>query len=169
MDVPLCVCVCVCVCVCPQWESSAGAPVPAAVAAESALSSACDLSQSYEDLCREHVSAYLASAEQYLSSSLLSRRVLDWQERILPILEAEEAHPPYDIQQYGRNMLKIVEGNKDNEQGTTEEQRTHGQRRRQTAGGIKLHSIQVELTRPFCASQRRPSSPSLCVCVCVCV
>ena len=109
----------------PQWESSAGAPVPAAVAAESALSSACDLSQSYEDLCREHVSAYLASAEQYLSSSLLSRRVLDWQERILPILEAEEAHPPYDIQQYGRNMLKIVEENKDKEQGRQQRSNRH--------------------------------------------
>lgn len=100
-----------------QWDQAGGEVVkdftPAAL--DSALAT---IERSYEDLCKEHVAAYMRSAEQYLTSSVLSRRVLEWQDRLLPILEEEERHGAYDIQAYGRTILETVDSHKDSATST---------------------------------------------------
>jgi len=100
-----------------QWESGGVAGVesvlPSGDAADADLAR---LAQSYEDLCREHVDAYLKSAQAFLSSSLLSRRVIEWQDRLAPILEEEETHKPFDIHAYGRDILQAVDERKNEEQ-----------------------------------------------------
>jgi hypothetical protein len=104
-----------------QWESDGvcvDSLLPAGASREAELAR---LAQSYEDLCKEHVDAYLKSAQEFLSSSLLSRRVLEWQERLQPILEEEERHKPFDIHAYGRDILTAVDENKNEEQGRLKE------------------------------------------------
>lgn len=76
-------------------------------------SSLAHLSKSYEELCKEHVEAYLRSAESFVASTTLSRRVMEWQEKLLPLLEMEETHATYDIVSYGREILHTVDEQKD--------------------------------------------------------
>lgn len=99
------------------WSAAGGDSVTAAAALQPFPSLSLDaqwstVTKSYEELCAEHVAAYLRSAEQYLASSVLSRRVLEWQERILPLLEEEEQHPPYDINVYGKEILNTIQEHK---------------------------------------------------------
>ncbi|XP_065184382.1 condensin-2 complex subunit H2-like [Sycon ciliatum] len=61
---------------------------------------------SYEDLVRQHVDGFITSANQYLKESDLARRVREWEERIKPVLDEEEQHPPYDIHAYGWQVLQ---------------------------------------------------------------
>lgn len=67
-----------------------------------------DVSKTYEDLCRQHIEHYQRTAEQYLSSSALSRRVHEWQSKLEPILEDEALHPPYDIQICGKEIIHTL-------------------------------------------------------------
>ena len=81
-------------------------------AASSASASSDDYtaaSQTYEDLCRQHLDAYLASAEQSVTSSSLQARVREWQDKLEPILEEEDSHPNFDIRHYGDRMLQSLE------------------------------------------------------------
>ena len=66
-------------------------------------------SQTYEELCRQHLDAYLASAEQSIGSSSLQARVREWQDKLEPILEEEDTHPSFDIRHYGDRMLHSLE------------------------------------------------------------
>lgn len=61
---------------------------------------------SYEDLVRHHVEGFLASAQQYAQITELSRRVSEWEEKILPKLKEEEEHDPFDIHKYGSSILE---------------------------------------------------------------
>lgn len=61
---------------------------------------------SYEDLVRQHVEGFITSANQYLKESDLARRVREWEEKIKPVLDEEETHPPYDIHAYGWQVLQ---------------------------------------------------------------
>ena len=92
-----------------QWESNGGEQVKDFTATCGIESSLAAIELSYEDLCKQHVEAYLQSAAQYLTSSVLSRRVLEWQERLMPILEEEERHQVFDIQHYGRTILHTID------------------------------------------------------------
>ncbi len=58
---------------------------------------------SYEDLVRRHVDGFLASAQQYAQITDLSKRVGEWEEKILPKLKLEVCMPPgifYDSVKY---------------------------------------------------------------------
>ena len=66
-------------------------------------------SQTYEELCRQHLDAYLAAAEQSVSSTGLQARVREWQDKLEPILEEEDSHPCFDIRHYGDRMLHSLE------------------------------------------------------------
>ncbi|XP_019641314.1 PREDICTED: condensin-2 complex subunit H2-like isoform X2 [Branchiostoma belcheri] len=52
--------------------------------------------QTYEDMVRQYVDGFLESA-QYIQETQLSRRIREWEEKILPHLEEEERHGPFDI------------------------------------------------------------------------
>jgi|SaaInl33SG_5_DNA_1037386.scaffolds.fasta_scaffold13299_1 hypothetical protein len=44
---------------------------------------------SYEDLVRQHVDGYMASAQQYAQLTDLARRVSEWEEHLVPKLQTE--------------------------------------------------------------------------------
>ncbi|XP_067655076.1 condensin-2 complex subunit H2-like [Haliotis asinina] len=60
---------------------------------------------SYEVLVRKHVEAFMASAQEYAQITELSKRVADWEEKIVPRLREEELHEPFDIHKYGTSVM----------------------------------------------------------------
>jgi len=67
-----------------------------------------ELPKTFEELCRAHVEAFARGAERYASETHLTKRVGDWQSRLLPILEEEEERPDFDIHRYGERILGQV-------------------------------------------------------------
>jgi hypothetical protein len=63
--------------------------------------------RSYEELVRTHVDAYVAASDSYGSESRLSRRVAEWQTRLQPTLDEEDARPTFDIQLYGQRVYVV--------------------------------------------------------------
>ncbi|XP_048730143.2 condensin-2 complex subunit H2-like isoform X2 [Ostrea edulis] len=59
----------------------------------------------YEELVKQHVEQYLASAQEYAQITELSRRVTEWEERVVPKLEEEDTHEPFDINKYGSLLI----------------------------------------------------------------
>ncbi|CAH1787250.1 unnamed protein product [Owenia fusiformis] len=66
--------------------------------------------QSYEDLVRHHVDGFLASAQMYAQHTDLSKRVSEWENNLLPKLQEEEEHGPYDIHTYGSTVINSFSG-----------------------------------------------------------
>lgn len=64
--------------------------------------------ETFEALCRAHIKAFAKGAEKYASETQLTRRVGEWQSRLLPILESEEERPEFDIHRYGDRILTRV-------------------------------------------------------------
>lgn len=65
---------------------------------------------SYEEMVRQYVEGYLTEAQQYAQETELSRRVRDWEDRIVPVLAQEDTHRPFDIHMYGEEILQSFKG-----------------------------------------------------------
>lgn len=65
--------------------------------------------ETFEELCRAHLRAFVRGAEKYAAETQLSRRVGDWQGRLAPILEEEEQRPEFDIHVYGDRIMQTVQ------------------------------------------------------------
>lgn len=68
-----------------------------------------NISKSYEDMCRTHIESYMRDAERFLTSNALTKRVLEWQTKLTPVLEEEEKHPSFDIHNYGRTLIHTIQ------------------------------------------------------------
>eukprot|EP00808_Paulinella_micropora_P000067 g11288.t1 len=62
-------------------------------------------SATYDELCRRHVEAYMKSSEAFLTETALMKRVSQWEEKLLPILKAEDERVVFDINTYGNSVL----------------------------------------------------------------
>lgn len=60
---------------------------------------------SYEDICRQHIQSFMQGTEKYVRETNLSKQVNDWQSKLTPILKEQDAHPPFDIHTYGRDII----------------------------------------------------------------
>lgn len=61
---------------------------------------------SYREICRQHIERLIASAAAAEVQTELSRRVSAWKEKIQPVLDEQEAHGEFDIQEYGDDVLE---------------------------------------------------------------
>jgi len=61
--------------------------------------------KTYEDLCRNHIEAFMSGVEQYAAEGELARRVNEWQNRLGPILQEQDNRAPFDIHQYGGKII----------------------------------------------------------------
>ncbi|XP_060068289.1 condensin-2 complex subunit H2-like [Ylistrum balloti] len=66
----------------------------------------------YEELVRQHVEQYMASAQEYAQITELSQRVAEWEDKVIPKLEEEETHEPFDINKYGTKVLDNLTNDK---------------------------------------------------------
>ncbi|XP_010278755.2 PREDICTED: condensin-2 complex subunit H2-like isoform X2 [Nelumbo nucifera] len=58
-----------------------------------------------EDLCRLHLDALLSSIAETEKQTELASRVSTWKQRIEHTLEEQDSHPPFDIHEYGGQVL----------------------------------------------------------------
>ncbi len=66
------------------------------------------LAQSYQEACKAHVQQYLHMAEQFRSESTMARRIREWEQRLEPLLQEQEARGHFDIFEYGSSVIKNV-------------------------------------------------------------
>ena len=64
-----------------------------------------DEAMKFEQLCRQHLYKFAKSAQSYITSTTLTRRVDAWTEKLTPILEEEETREEFDIHEYGRRIV----------------------------------------------------------------
>ncbi|XP_025087697.1 condensin-2 complex subunit H2-like [Pomacea canaliculata] len=75
------------------------------------LGSSGSVGNSYEELVRQHVENYLESAAKYVQISELSKRVAEWEEKIIPRLQEEEQREQFDIHKYGTKVIEPLRRN----------------------------------------------------------
>ncbi|CEG38399.1 Uncharacterized conserved protein [Plasmopara halstedii] len=63
----------------------------------------------YEDICRQHLASFMAGTEKYVRETDLSKQVTEWQEKLTPLLKQQDTRPPFDIHQYGREILSRLQ------------------------------------------------------------
>lgn len=65
------------------------------------------LTQSYEDVCRERIEAYLRSAQKYEQQleTNMSLRVKEWSNKLEGVLAEQEKRPFFDVRKYGEGVL----------------------------------------------------------------
>ena len=63
---------------------------------------------SYAQLCRAHVAAYMRGTHQYAQETNLTRRVTDWEDKLLPVLEDQVQRPQFDIHECGAQLLDTL-------------------------------------------------------------
>eukprot|EP00963_Diacronema_lutheri_P014067 scaffold2858_cov659-Pavlova_lutheri.AAC.38 len=61
---------------------------------------------SYREICKQHIERLIATAAAAEVQTELSRRVYAWKEKIQPVLDEQEAHGEFDIQEYGDDVLE---------------------------------------------------------------
>lgn len=65
--------------------------------------------KTFEELCRAHIQAFAKGAEAYAAETRLSKRVGDWHDNLIPILEDEEHRPEFDIYEYTQRVVQTCE------------------------------------------------------------
>ncbi|KAE9291292.1 hypothetical protein PF008_g25372 [Phytophthora fragariae] len=68
----------------------------------------------YEEVCRQHLASFMSGTEKYVRETDLSKQVSDWQEKLTPLLKQQDAHPPFDIHHYGREIIDRLAEEKKN-------------------------------------------------------
>eukprot|EP01147_Barroeca_monosierra_P000181 gene181-3570_t len=66
----------------------------------------------YEQLVRLHVARYVAESQKYVQETDLSRRVQEWENKIKPVLDEEASHRPFNIYEYGTEILSGFDSEK---------------------------------------------------------
>lgn len=65
--------------------------------------------KSFEELCREHMDQHMLEAEKLSNDAGMAQRVYEWQNSLSPILNEEEERKPFDIHEYGDDLLSRLE------------------------------------------------------------
>nr|XP_056702626.1 condensin-2 complex subunit H2 [Euleptes europaea] len=60
---------------------------------------------SYEELVRKNVELFIAHSQKYARETMLSQRIRDWEEKMGPQLEEQEAQGAFDIHSYGDRLV----------------------------------------------------------------
>ena len=68
-----------------------------------------DEPQTFEELCRLHLGNLKENSNKYMNRSKLAKRVNEWQERMALALETELERQPFDIHDYGQNVIQLAE------------------------------------------------------------
>ncbi|NXM73845.1 CNDH2 protein, partial [Serilophus lunatus] len=62
--------------------------------------------QGYVELVRRNVELFMASSQKFAQETELSQRIRAWEERIEPLLQEQEARPPFDMREYGQALVQ---------------------------------------------------------------
>ncbi|NWQ72297.1 CNDH2 protein, partial [Neopipo cinnamomea] len=59
----------------------------------------------YEELVRRNVELFMASSQKFAQETELSQRIRRWEEQIEPLLQEQEARAPFDMHEYGMELM----------------------------------------------------------------
>ncbi|XP_020838519.1 condensin-2 complex subunit H2 isoform X2 [Phascolarctos cinereus] len=59
----------------------------------------------YEELVQRNVELFIANSQKYVHETELSQRIQDWEDTIGPLLQEQEEHVPFDIHNYGDQVV----------------------------------------------------------------
>ncbi|XP_051818537.1 condensin-2 complex subunit H2 isoform X1 [Antechinus flavipes] len=59
----------------------------------------------YEELVQRNVELFIANSQKYVHETELSQRIRDWEDTIGPLLREQEEHVPFDIHNYGDQVV----------------------------------------------------------------
>ncbi|KAL4224510.1 Condensin-2 complex subunit H2 [Mactra antiquata] len=65
----------------------------------------------YEQMVQKYVDEYMESAKKYAHVTEQSRRVSEWEDKVLPRLDEEETRPPFDINDYSTTIINDLDTN----------------------------------------------------------
>ncbi|XP_063164741.1 condensin-2 complex subunit H2 [Candoia aspera] len=88
-----------------EHDDTLPSEAPGAVAGSVADPGEIPSSLSYEELVRKNVELFMAHSQKYARETVLSRRVRDWEEMMGPQLEDQEARAPFNIHDYGDQLV----------------------------------------------------------------
>eukprot|EP00055_Hartaetosiga_balthica_P011821 m.55270 g.55270 ORF g.55270 m.55270 type:complete len:731 (+) comp7746_c0_seq2:246-2438(+) len=74
----------------------------------------------YEELVRQHVAQFVSASHKLMHESDLTKRVRQWEEKIGPVLNEEARHRPFDIHQYGEEIVTTMTTTHNNKSGNEE-------------------------------------------------
>ena len=61
---------------------------------------------SYEDLCRQHMEAFMNGVEKFTREMKLGKRVAEWETKIVPVLEEQDRHEEFDIHKNSEELIE---------------------------------------------------------------
>ena len=109
--------------------------------------------KSFEELCREHIQAFAKGAEQYALNTKLTDRVQQWQSKLAPILEEEEARASFDIHLYSSHVIEAAQSSV---QEAKRKSLEHGQPQQETTlipfSAVTQQCSRADVCRMFLAS-----------------
>lgn len=112
----------------------------------------------FEALCRAHIRAFSKGAEKYATETNLHRRIGEWQDRLAPILDKEEARPEFDIHVYGERVVNKV---RERIESTSNDSKRNHTRKATNFLSVTRHSEPYEVCRLFLASLSLSNSGNL--------
>lgn len=60
---------------------------------------------SYEDLCRQHMEAFMHGVEKFTRETKLGKRVAEWETKIVPVLEEQDRREEFDIHKNSEELV----------------------------------------------------------------
>ena len=106
--------------------------------------------RTFEELCRSYIDNLKTYKEKFMNRSQLAMRVNEWQERIVPLLEAEKQRPAFDIMGYGREVIQLTEAEILRQKVSNKQNNEDGQR--VDFREVVRHQPQHEICRMFLAT-----------------
>lgn len=61
---------------------------------------------SYEDLCRQHMEAFMNGVEKFTRETKLGKRVAEWETKIVPVLEEQDRREEFDIHKNSEELIE---------------------------------------------------------------
>ena len=113
-----------------------------------------DEPQTFEELCRLRLGNLKENNNKYMNRSKLAKRVNEWQERMAVALETEMQRQPFDIHDYGQNVIQLAEKEAQRLTGILKdsEESDMGASHRIDFREIVRHQPQHEICRMFLAT-----------------
>ncbi|RLN49567.1 hypothetical protein BBJ29_009554 [Phytophthora kernoviae] len=88
-----------------------------------------------DPISSQHLASFMSGTEKYVRETDLSKQVSDWQEKLTPLLKQQDAHPPFDIHHYGREIIGRLEEENDRISKTPKKDKKSNKRARLDPAG----------------------------------
>ena len=75
---------------------------------------------SYEDLCRQHMEAFMNGVEKITRETKLGKRVAEWETKIVPVLDEQDRREEFDIHKNSEELIEELNAKEKKEASVAE-------------------------------------------------